>query len=76
MFITTTPKIRTVDKKFVESEENVDRIKTILQLAIDERPISDEDGKFWDGCYPWVSTNEETTDMLQEAYQHFGHDVN
>ena len=69
------PKIRKVEK-VVESDENVDRIKEILQLVIEDKVITKEDGIFWDGCYPWLEVNEETVDMLHEAYQHLGHDVN
>ena len=68
-----TMKVATAPRKLTpvsETEENIDRVNAILQLVIDDKRISDEEGRFWDSCYPWVSTNEETIDLLQEAYQH------
>ena len=58
-----------------ETDESVERIIAILQLQINDTRPNTEDAYFWDSCYPWVETNEETAELLQEAYQHFGHDL-
>ena len=68
------PKIRP-HGKVEESDANVDRIMEILRIVIDDKKITNEDGYFWDSCYPWVETNLETMDLLHEAYQHLGHDI-
>ena len=61
--------------KSAETEANIDRVTEILRIVIDDKAITNEDGHFWDSCYPWIETNLETADLLNEAYQHMGHDI-
>lgn len=51
-----------------ESEENVTKVLDILERYIAGATLTREDSFFWDSCYPWIETNIETKDLLQEAY--------
>ena len=72
--VNSFPGLRSRQYTSEESPENVDRIVTILNTVIDDKykNLTKEDGYFWDSCYPWIENNLETSDLLTEAYQHFG----